>query len=844
MATSENKDLTMETPNPFELADDTGDKHFVPAPCQLGCPIGTDAPSYIALIWEEKLEEAYEAITATNPFSSSCARICAAPCEDVCRRADSDGPIGIRNLKRFVMERLGDKVKLAPVAVSRNETIGIVGGGPAGLTAAQDLALAGFEVHVYELSEILGGMVAWGIPFNRLPPPVLKEDVDRILERCPGIKIHLNCTFGEDVTLDELKERHDSVLLTIGATWGKPLPVPGADHPKVLDGVDFLHRNNAGETIEVAGKIVVIGGGDVAMDVARTALRLGASEVHLSVLENRNNMRAHKHELHAAMAEDIQLHNDRLPKSIEATESGLILHVVKTTGGGLDEHGRLQFEIVEDSDYEVPCDMVMTAVGQQALSNDLDKRGMMERGCVITSDANMGTSDPKVFSAGDSAFGGSTIVEAMRQGHKAAYYIKAGLDGIADPIPYKTPHRTRRVTVAQDLEWSNIGPKKQKFIGLGSEPAAFEESEIGYDRETAIAEAARCFRCDAETGSSDYSVKNREDIFSMARTNPMDHAKHAALLKTRLPNRENPYPEGRGSSLDDLTFLPANLSRLVIDPYREACKVSTSIGALELPQPFMVTGFDKAPQEVRAAVADGLAQTECCYLGAAPIAADVRWLQLLERGAEPSKDAVALIYRMGKEFAPIDAKRLYDDQLLGVTVSSPAALEEAIPFALEAGFDMMVIDASGEIGERWPELAGPPDLAMMRDAIRILRRLDREEEIDLVYFGGLRSGTDASKVIAMGSVAALFGATVGFAAGGVIVQGNDMAFEADYTAEDRTLAVVNILKSASVEASMMARCTGKTALHNLEPEDMRSVAIATADATDIPLVGKDARTAA
>jgi NADPH-dependent glutamate synthase beta subunit-like oxidoreductase len=844
MASSANKDQTMETPNPFELADDTGDKHYVPAPCQLGCPIGTDAPSYIALIWEEKLEEAYEAITATNPFSSSCGRICAAPCEDVCRRADSDGTIGIRNLKRFVMERLGDKVKLAPVAISRTETIGIVGGGPAGLTAAQDLAMAGFEVHVYELSGILGGMVAWGIPFNRLPPPVLKEDIDRILERCPGIKVHLNCTFGEDVSLDELKERHDSVLLTIGATWGKPLPIEGTDHPKVWDGVEFLHRANAGETLEVAGKVIVIGGGDVAMDVARTALRMGASEVHLSVLENRNNMRAHKHELHAAMAEDIGLHNDRLPQRIEATGSGLILHVVKTTGGGLDENGQLQFEIVKGSDYEVPCDMVMTAVGQQALSDDLDTRGMMERGCVITDDSNMGTSEAKVYSAGDSAFGGSTIVEAMRQGHKAAYYIKAAIEGIDDPIPYKTPHRTRRVKVAQDLEWSNIGPKKQEFIGLGSDPKAFEESEIGYDRETAIAEAARCFRCDAETGSSDYSVKNREDIFSMARTNPMDHAKHAAMLKRRLPNRENPYPDGRGASLDDLTFLPANLSRLVIDPYREACKVSISIRAMELPQPFIVTGFDTAPQEVRAAVAAGLAQTDCPYLGAAPIAQNVRWLQLLDPGAEPSKDAAALVYRMGKSFAPIEAARLNDDQLLGVTVSSPEALEEAIPFALEAGFDMMVLDASGEIGGHWPELAGPPDLTMMRDAIRILRRLDREEEIDLVFFGGLRSGTDASKVIAMGCVATLLGAVVGFAAGGVIVEGGDMMFEADYTAEDRTLAVANILKAATIEASMMARCTGKTALHNLEPEDLRSVSLAGADATDIVLVGKGARTAA
>ena len=212
---------------PPDFEDHAVDPHFVPAPCQVACPIGTDAPSYLAYIWEEKWAEAFEAITATNPFSSICGRVCDAPCEPACRRAASDGPIAIRNLKRVVMDRLGRGYHLPPVPVSRKETIGIVGSGPAGLTAAHDLAVAGYEVHVYEMSDRLGGMMVWGIPTFRLPVGIIQEDLDRLFARCPGIKTHLNCALGRDINLDELKERHDAVLLTIGSWWGKKMEVPG-----------------------------------------------------------------------------------------------------------------------------------------------------------------------------------------------------------------------------------------------------------------------------------------------------------------------------------------------------------------------------------------------------------------------------------------------------------------------------------------------------------------------------------------------------------------------------------------------------------------------------------------
>ena len=269
-----NLERIITPPPPAGSADDVGTSHFVPAPCQVACPIGTDAPSYLAYIWEGRLEKAFEAITATNPLSSICGRVCDAPCEPACRRADSDGPIAIRNLKRYVMDKLGAEYKPPVVQVSRSESIGIVGGGPAGLTAAQDLAAAGFGVHIYEMTDRLGGMAAWGIPEFRLPDGIIAEDIDRMLAGYPGIEVHTDSPLGTAVTLADLKQRHDVVLLAIGAWWGKTMTIPGADHPRVIDGVRFLRQVNAGDRPELPESVVVIGGGDVAMDACRVAKRL------------------------------------------------------------------------------------------------------------------------------------------------------------------------------------------------------------------------------------------------------------------------------------------------------------------------------------------------------------------------------------------------------------------------------------------------------------------------------------------------------------------------------------------------------------------------------------------
>ncbi len=635
---------------PPEYEDHTPDVHYVPAPCQVACPIGTDAPSYIARIWEEDYEGAFEAITATNPFSSICGRVCDAPCEPACRRTDSDGAVQIRNLKRFVMDKLGATWRPRPAPVTRGRSVGIVGSGPAGLVAAHDLCVAGYAVHVYEMTDRLGGMMTWGIPAFRLPPGVIDEDVDRLMQRCPGLEVHLGTALGRDVGLDELKARHDAVLLTIGAWWGKPMGIPGEDDERVVDGVGFLRRVNAGERPEMPETVVVIGGGDVAMDACRVAKRLpGCKHVKVVYRRGPDEIPARRIELHHAIKEDVEFVYHTRQVAVVPRGNGLALKCVKTAPGEPDEDGRRRPVAIDGSEHEILCGTVIAAVGQRGTCEALERAGMMAPDRVRTEWDSMRTADPKVFAAGDGAFGGSTIVMAMHHGQRAAYYVRHFLEGRDDPLPYRTPYRTRRIPVAQDLMWERFPVQEPVFRGLGERPAEFPEIELTYDADTARAEAARCYRCDAETGSADYSVLHREDIFSMARTHPRDGAKLAAMLHRRLRLRENPFPEERPASFDDLVFLPANLSRLVIDPYREACRITWTLGGrLDLGVPFFVAGFDEAHEEIREAVDGGAAAAGGACLGVRPLGPRAPWLQICEPGHDaPSPDAAGVVYRGG-----------------------------------------------------------------------------------------------------------------------------------------------------------------------------------------------------
>lgn len=806
--------------------------HYVPPPCQVACPIGTDVGSYVGLIWSGDTEGALEAITATNPMSAICGRVCDAPCEPACRRAQSDGPIAIRALKRFVMEALGPGYQPAPVLPDKDKSVAIIGAGPAGLTAAQDIALSGYKVELYEAHPKAGGMTVWGIPDFRLPSSVVDEDVSRILKRCPGITLHTSAPLGSAVTLDELTAKHDAVLLTIGAPAGKKLGIKGDNSAAVVDGVSFLARINGGERPILPKHVVVIGGGDVAMDACRTAKRLpGVEKVSVLYRRGEKEIPARRHEIEGALAEGIEIVYQTAPIAVEShSETRVTLTCRKTELGAPDKDGRRSFGTVEGSDFEIEAGLVIAAVGQKTVCAELEKHGLIEGDRIATDAATMKTRREKVYAAGDAASGSSTIVQAMYQGHKAAYYVLAALEGNTSPAPYRTPYRTRAATLAQDPKWELLPPAEETFLGL----SGFDDTLAKFDDKTAKEQAARCYRCDTETGSVDYSVKTREAIFALARMDatPADYTR---ITRERLAMRS--YGSGDSKpTFDELVFLPANLTRLVIDPYREACKTATDLGGgVKTGHPVIAGCFDTAPVTIREALAEALAASQGAYIGRTPPAGpNVPWLQILNAGQPADASAAAVILRSDVTGAPGVPETATEKQLRGLIVT-PQNVDEVVPFAIDHCVDLIVLDGTGHLGEEWPDLAGAPDIGLLSRAVAILRRLNAEEKVKLIWFGGLRSGSDLAKAMALGCTAGIVNVAAGIAAGGTIAP-DGIVFPTPDRKEsaDRLAAYV---KAVVAEATMMARCTGKTNVHNLEPEDLRTTSIRAARTTGIVMAG-------
>ena len=288
------------------------------------------------------------------------------------------GTQGIGTMKRFVMDKLGATWCPPAAPVTRSRSIGIVGAGPAGLVAAHDLCVAGYAVHVYEMTDRLGGMMIWGIPAFRLPPGIIDEDVDRLMQRCPGLDVHLDTALGRDVSLAELKEHHDAILLTIGAWWGKPMGIRGEEDERVVDGVGFLRRVNAGEHPEMPETVVVVGGGDVAMDACRVAKRLPGCR-HVKVIYRRGpgEIPAREIELHHAIKEDVEFLYHTQQVAVIPRGNQLALKCVKTALGEPDDDGRRRPVAIEESEHEILCGSVIAAVGQRGICEELHRADMM-----------------------------------------------------------------------------------------------------------------------------------------------------------------------------------------------------------------------------------------------------------------------------------------------------------------------------------------------------------------------------------------------------------------------------------------------------------------------------------
>jgi NADPH-dependent glutamate synthase beta subunit-like oxidoreductase/ferredoxin len=500
-------------------------------PCRTACPIHTECGRYVQAIGIGEAEQAYLLARAPNPFAYVLGRICAHPCEDQCRRGKIDEPISICALKRYATDRhnLGTghdpARKKLPPPVKRNKKIAVVGAGVCGLTCAHDLALLGYEVEVFESAPVPGGMLYLGIPQFRLPREIIKMEVDNILAM--GVKLHARVTLGRDLSLAQLRSRFDAVLLATGLNKGRELNIPGAHLSGVFNGIDFLINVNLGFEIELGRRVAVVGGGNVAVDVARAAVRLvhefagqeaaedeekslqpaldaarlamraGAEEVDLVSLESRQQMPAWKGEVEEAEQEGIVVENGWGPKEIVGEDGKATGLRVRRCVSVFDEHGRFN-PAFSDEEKIIPCDSVILAIGQQAdlsfLSGDEGVQ-VTPRG-ILKIDENLMTTAPGIFAGGDVAFGPRILVEGVANGHKAARSIHVYLSGKTK----KSVLSRFRIHSDWQMPRGFLSTPRQKMPALAlNRRIGIAEVELGFDEEKGRAEGRRCLKCQVNT---------------------------------------------------------------------------------------------------------------------------------------------------------------------------------------------------------------------------------------------------------------------------------------------------------------------------------------------------------
>jgi len=486
------------TPKAFAI-----DKRGV-APCRDACPAGQRAQGYIALIAEGRIEDAYRSIKRDNPFPAICGRICNARCEDACSRGMVDEPVSIRSLKRFVTDSVMAGPRVAPDAAERKHEgrVAIIGAGPCGLTAAQDLCLAGYEVTVFEALPVAGGMLRVGVPEYRLPTDIIEREVADIVDL--GVDLRLSTPVEN---LDDLfADGFSAVLVSVGAHVGNRLPVPGNDLDGILLNTEFLRdvrlhqldTSHRDPRPDVEGKrVLVIGGGDVAMDVARTARRLGAADVQVAMREDEDNIPAGNEEVIGAREENITIHTSLNFLAITDDGTGSVAGVEcqRVNRFDIQSDGRWIPDVIEGSDFVIDADVVVFSIGQKAgLSFIPDTSG-------ISVDPNSFATDRAgVFAAGDAVSGTAFVIEAVASGHRSATAIGRFLRG--EDMDVKEPEQpVASFTQAQldaRVRKGEIVPTPRvhhtrESAELRSD--SFAEVDHGFTEEQARAEAARCLSC-------------------------------------------------------------------------------------------------------------------------------------------------------------------------------------------------------------------------------------------------------------------------------------------------------------------------------------------------------------
>ena len=473
------------------------------APCTSACPAHVPAEAYVRLIAQRKFAEAAEVIRSKNPFQSICGYVCYHPCEDECTRGLLDEPIAIRALKRFALERTPVSTADSDAPADSGHKVAVIGAGPAGLTAAHDLAKNGHSVTVFEAMPKAGGMLRMGIPAYRLPREVLDSEIEYI--ESTGVKIETGQALGKDFTIADLKEKgFEAVMVTVGAHKSAKLAIPGGDSEGVTSAVDFLKKVNLGEDVQVGKRIAVIGGGNSAIDAARCAIRRGAEEAYLIYRRSRDEMPASELEIDEAEAEGVRIIYVATP--IEVLSQNGKVSGLKCVTGYLDlpeSSGRRAPIPVEETEYTLSVDMIITAISQSPDSDALSGDGLSltERGVIVV-DAQTGVTNlDGVFAAGDATHdAGNSVIQAIADGKNAAIYVDRYLNGESlDPIPEPTPIDKRDALIRSIEE--PLSPRVElSTIDLKRRRASFDTVERTLTEEEAVKEASRCLACGCGVG--------------------------------------------------------------------------------------------------------------------------------------------------------------------------------------------------------------------------------------------------------------------------------------------------------------------------------------------------------
>jgi NADH-quinone oxidoreductase subunit F len=470
------------------------------APCQNACPTGQNAWGYVTLISEGKFKEAIAVIKDANPFPAVLGRVCVHPCEDKCRRNQVDKAVAICALKRFAADKDMNSFPSyrPPLERPKNKKVAVIGAGPGGLSGAYFLARKGYKVTVFEALPVAGGMLAVGIPDYRLPREVLGAEIKTITDL--GVEIKYNTAIGKDITVDQLfAEGYEAVLLATGAHKGQKLGIPGEDAPGVADGVTFLRKVNLQETVKVAGKVAVIGGGNVAIDAARSALRLGADEVFILYRRAKDDMPAYAEEIADAEMEGIKIHTLVAPKQI-VVKNGEAKGVecLRMSLGKFDKGGRRTPEAIEGSQFVIDADLVIAAIGQSPDLSYLNGDGINigRGGTIEVGKQTLATTRAGIFAAGDNVRGPATAVEAVADGKNAAIAIDKYLGGDGKPMDaFRDELVTTVVSYDEAAYQKEIGRVEMPHLPVSKRYRNFNEVVLGYQTKMAVEEAKRCLHC-------------------------------------------------------------------------------------------------------------------------------------------------------------------------------------------------------------------------------------------------------------------------------------------------------------------------------------------------------------